>query len=140
MSARDDASPETGEIVEFAPQDFIAALRMMNFGDVVERLNTDYNALLREVNRLGRAGSLTLSVSLKPVNKGGVTQMEVFPAVNVRMPKQDMGADMLYVGDKGLQREHPRQKEIEGLRAVDKDNRLPARTIENVEARTVRTA
>lgn len=131
--------PETGEIVEFAPQDFIAALRMMNFGDVAERLTTDYNELLREVSRLGRAGSITLTIGLKPVNKGGVTQMEIYPSVNVKLPKQDMGADVLYVGDKGLQREHPRQKEIEGLRAVEHDNRSSARIVD-VEPRTARTA
>lgn len=126
---------ESGEVVEMAPQDFIAALRMMNFGDVIERLNTDYNELLREVKRLGRSGSLTLSIGLKPVNKGGVTQMEIYPSVNVKLPKQDMGADVLYVGDKGLQREHPRQKEIEGLRAVERDNKLGMRVVDDVEPR-----
>lgn len=135
----ENVDPGTGEIVQFAPQDFMQVLRALNFGDVAQKLTSDYNELLRETTRIGRAGSITLSITLKPVNKGGVTQMEIYPSVNVKLPKQDMGADVLYVGDKGLQREHPRQKEIEGLRAVEHDNRSSARIVD-VEPRTARTA
>lgn len=139
MSLKSD--PETGEIVEFAPQDFMQVLRALNFGDVAQKLTSDYNALMRDVMRLNKTGSITFKLTLKPVTKAGVTQMELYPMVSVTAPKEEMGADVMYVGDKGLQREHPRQKEIEGLRAVDHDNRAPARSITDVEVRQpVRTA
>lgn len=131
--------PTSGEIIEMAPQDFQVALRMMNYGDVVKALNDSYNELLREVIRLGKGGSLTLKVAIKPVTRGGVTQMGIFPTVSNVLPKQEMAEDLLYLGERGLQREHPRQREIEGLRAVDADNRA-ARAIEDVEPRTVRVA
>lgn len=137
----DRVDKETGEIVEFAHQDFIQVLRALSFGDVSDKLTVEYNTLMREVMRLQRQGSITFKLTLKPVNKGGVTQMEMYPMVSVSAPKEEMGADVMYVGDKGLQREHPRQKEIEGLRAVDRDNRSPARSIEDAEIKpTVRTA
>lgn len=140
-TAAERADPGTGELVEFAPQDFMQVLRALNFGDVAVKLTTDYNALMRDVMRLQKTGSITFKLTLKPVNKGGVTQMELYPMVSVSAPKEEMGADMMYVGDKGLQREHPRQKEIEGLRAVENDNRAGARVIEDVTPRsTVRTA
>ncbi len=132
--------PETGEIVEFAQQDFMQVLRSLNFGDVSSKLTTDYNALMRDVVRLNKTGSITFKLTLKPVTKNGVTQMELYPLVSVSAPKEEMGADVMYVGDKGLQREHPRQREIEGIRAVEQDNRAGSRIVD-VEPRTaVRTA
>lgn len=139
MTAADRADQQTGELVEFAPQDFMQVLRALNFGDVTHKLTEEYNALMREVMRLNKTGSISFKLTLKPVNKGGITQMELYPMVSVTCPKEEMGADVMYVGDKGLQREHPRQKEIEGIRAVDADNRFPARSIEDAEPRTVRT-
>lgn len=123
-----------------ADQDFLQVLRALNFGDVTERLTKDYNALMRDVMRLGKVGSITFKLSLKPVNKGGVTQMELYPMISVSAPKEEMGADMMYIGDKGLQREHPRQKEIEGLRAVELDNRSGARIVDVEAKQPVRVA
>lgn len=136
----DKVDPDTGEIVEMAAQDFVKVLRTLSFGDVAERLNRDYNALLRDVMRLGKSGSVTFKLTLKPVSKGGVTQMELYPVISVSTPKEEMGADMMYVGDRGLQREHPRQKEIEGLRAVDQENRSSARVVDAEPKPIVRTA
>ena len=51
-----------------------------------------------------------------------------------------MGADMMYVGDKGLQRENPRQREIEGIRAVEHENRAGARIVDVTPRETARTA
>lgn len=132
--------PETGELVEMAPQDFMQVLRSLNFGDVASRLTTDYNALMRDVIRLGKQGTISFKLTLKPVNKGGVTQMELYPLVSVSAPKEEMGADVMYVGDKGLQREHPRQREIEGIRAVEQDNRAGARVVIDDVTPKVRTA
>jgi hypothetical protein len=138
-STNETVDEDSGEIVVRSQQDFMTVLRMLNFGDVAKKLSAEYNTLFNEVMRLNRSGSVTLKLTIKPVNKGGVTQMELYPMVSISLPKEEMGADMMYVGDRGLQREHPRQREIEGLRAVDNDNRAPARAIVDVEAKqTVR--
>lgn len=139
-TAAERADQETGELVEWAPQDFLNVLRLLNFGDVATRLSTDYNALMREVKRLNRSGSISFKLTLKPVNKGGVIQMELYPQVSVSPPKEEMGADIMYIGDRGLQREHPRQKEIEGLRAVDQENRTGARVVDAEPRPIARTA
>lgn len=130
------SEPDTGEIIEMASQDFIQVLRMLNFGEVAQRLTKDYNELLREVTRLNRVGSITFKLTLKPSNKGGagVVQMELYPLVSVASPREEMGADTAFVGARGLQREHPKQREIEGLRAVEQENRAGAR-IADVEPR-----
>lgn len=136
----ENVNKDTGEIVVMADQDFLQVLRALNFGDVTDRLTKDYNALMRDVMRLGKVGSITFKLSLKPVNKGGVTQMELYPMISVSAPKEEMGADMMYIGDKGLQREHPRQKEIEGLRSVEMDNRAGARIVDVEPRQPVRIA
>lgn len=128
-TAAQQADPDTGEIA-MSQQDFVLLLRQLNFGAVAEKLNDMHAECLRESKRLNRAASLTLSVTYKP---GKNEQCEVYPKVTNTVPKEEMGADILYFGDKGLQREHPKQREITGLRAVDAENRGPARVAEVAE-------
>lgn len=96
--------------------DTIVALR---FGTLNDDLTTRLHELTQKCVETGRAGVLTLTLQLKP-GKGG--QIEVFDDVKVKLPKEERGSSIMFATPEGnLQREDPRQMQIDGLRTLDKD-------------------
>lgn len=96
--------------------DTLIALR---FGTLHDDLTKALHELTAACSDRGRAGSLTLSLALKP-GKGG--QIEVFDDIKLKLPKEEKGSSIMFVTtENNLQREDPRQLQIEGLRTVDKD-------------------
>jgi hypothetical protein len=60
---------------------------------------------------------LTLVLKLKP-GKGG--QIEIFDEIKISMPKEEKSSSIMFATPEGnLQREDPRQMQIDGLRTVD---------------------
>ena len=93
----------------------IVALR---FGTLHDDLTTALNELTRVCSERGKAGTLTLTIGLKPGKAG---QMEVFDDVRLKLPKDEKGSSIMFVTPDGnLVRTDPRHQEIEGLRSVDK--------------------
>lgn len=96
--------------------DTIVALR---FGTLNDDLTEKLHELTQKCVDTGRAGTLTLTLALKP-GKGG--QIEVFDDIKVKLPKEEKGSSIMFATPEGnLQREDPRQLQLDGLRTVDKD-------------------
>ena len=95
---------------------FTDTINSLRFGTLAEELTNKLNALTLKCTDTGKAGSITLTISLKP-GKGG--QMEVFDDLKVKEPREERGSSIMFSTPEGnLQREDPRQRTLEGLRDV----------------------
>lgn len=128
---------ETGEITPArAPKTFLQTLQEIGYGEVAEEATEHLVAALAASERLGKVSSVTVKLSFKPSKKG---QVEVYPQVTSSVPKEELGVSIMFMGENGLQRQDPRQKELEGLRAVEREERAAPRATEADEPRTLRT-
>jgi len=96
---------------------FTDTLNALRFGTLNDDLSTALNDLVTACSNTGKVGELTLKIKLKP-GKGG--QIEVFDDIKVNAPKEERGSSIMFATPEGnLQREDPRQLQIDGLRSVD---------------------
>lgn len=111
------------------PRSFTDVLNQLRAGETAEELTARYSDLTTKCADSGRAGTITLVISLKPGKAG---QIEVFDEIKVKEPKQERSATLMFATPEGsLQREDPRQRELPGLRKVDTDTG-EIRTVSNV--------
>lgn len=102
-----------------ALRQFNETVNALRFGTLHDDLSKALHDLTAQCATTGRAGALTLTLQLKP-GKGG--QIEVFDDIKLKLPKEEKGSSIMFVTpENNLQREDPRQLQIEGLRSVDKD-------------------
>lgn len=108
------------------PRTFSATVDALRFGELGTELTTKLRDLTKRCEDTGRAGSITLTLKLKPGNGG---QIEVVDDVKVTQPKEEKGTTLMFATTEGfLQRNDPRQQEIEGLRQVPADS-TPVRSV-----------
>lgn len=101
------------------PRTFSNTVEALRFGTLGDELTDRLCDLTAACASTGRAGSITLTLQLKP-GKGG--QIEVFDDVKLKLPKEERGSSLMFATPENfLTREDPRQIEIEGLRTVDQD-------------------
>lgn len=94
--------------------DTLCALR---FGTLTDDLSEALHELTERCTNTGKAGTLTLQLTLKPGKSG---QIEVIDDIKVKLPKEEKGTTLMFATPEGnLQREDPRQLALEGLRSVD---------------------
>lgn len=92
-------------------------LRNIRFGELLEDATKEMNELTQRVSSTGRQGSLTIKLTLKPGKAG---QIEILDEISSKLPKPERGSTIFFATPEGnLQREDPRQMQIEGLRSVD---------------------
>ena len=105
---------------------FTDTLIAIRFGELAEETSDALNELVQACASTGKAGSLTLTIKLKPGKAG---QMELIDDVKLKLPAPERGSTLMFATPEGnLQREDPRQLSIEGLREVKK----PAETMKEV--------
>ena len=101
------------------PRPFTDTLGALRFGTLNDDLSTELNKLVQACSSTGKVGELTLKIKLKP-GKGG--QIEVFDEIKLNAPKEERGSSIMFATPEGnLQREDPRQMQLDGLRTVDKE-------------------
>lgn len=99
------------------PRPFTDTLGALRFGTLNDDLSKALNDLVQACSNTGKTGDLKLTIKLKP-GKGG--QIEVFDDIKVNAPKEERGSSIMFATPEGnLQREDPRQMQIDGLRSVD---------------------
>ena len=97
---------------------FSDTLAQLRFGELSDELSDQLNALTTACSETGKAGTLTLSIKIKPGKAG---QMEIEDDVKVKMPQLPRGSTLMFATPEGnLQRENPKQMSLEGLREVAK--------------------
>ena len=99
------------------PRTFTSTVDALRFGTLADELTDKLRDLVSVCASTGKAGALTLTLALKP-GKGG--QIEVFDEIKVKEPKQEKGSTLMFATpENNLQREDPRQLQLDGLRSVD---------------------
>lgn len=76
------------------------------------------NDLVHATTETGKAGSLTLTIKMKPIG-GKAGQMELDTDVKTKLPAPTKGRTILFTTpDNNLQRSDPRQQTLDGVRDV----------------------
>lgn len=97
---------------------FTHTLNSLRMGEAQEELSKKLNECVCSAREIGKAATLTLSITIKPNGKG---QFEIIDKINTKLPSADKGITLMYdTPDGNLQRENPRQHTME-LRAVPHD-------------------
>lgn len=88
-------------------------------GRLVAELGEQLNALVEAVTTIGKGGTLTLKLNVKPATKAS-DMVLVTDEIKVDLPKPDAEASLFYVdGDANLTRHNPTQPDLP-LREVGK--------------------
>lgn len=89
---------------------FAAVLQDLNGGTVATRLGAELHDLIEKVTATGKAGTLTLSVQVKPIAKNATDTLNIAAAVVVKAPKEDAPVTVFFVdGDGNPTRNNPVQ-------------------------------
>lgn len=95
---------------------FTDVLRDMRFGETLDELSEEFNKLVAAVDNTGKAGSLTLTIKLKPSTAGAI---EVLDDIKAKAPQLSKGSSLFFpTVECNLVRNDPRQAEIPGLKEV----------------------
>lgn len=90
--------------------DTLGALRKGRFA---EDLGTELGSVVDAVRTTGKAGKLTVELTVKPLSAGDDVTLAVTDRITSRLPAPDVGQTILYAtGDGALSRRDPRQGEI----------------------------
>lgn len=102
-------------------QPFTETLRQIQRGTLLTELEDELAAVVNAVSESGKAGKLTLEITVKPASKGDTRQLLVDAAVKTKTPKPDAGSTIFFATEGGdLLREDPRQFKMD-LREVPKE-------------------
>lgn len=104
---------------------FLDTLTRLRYGQCVEDLTTELHQLLCAVNRTGRAGSLTLKIKVKPIDKSAsVERIQVSDDITVVTPRPERGSTFLFLdAQNNPSVNDPRQPQLE-LRAVPEPEKI----------------
>jgi len=95
---------------------FAVFLQEINDGRVHSRLTERLDALLHAVRDTGKAGSVTVTIKVKPATRssGVVDKVTLKGEVKADLPQNDAGEDFFWMTeDAELSRNHPRQSSLE---------------------------
>ena len=99
------------------PKPFTETIGALRYGTLNEDLSKALHELTQKCVDTCKSGELTLKIKLKPGSGG---QVEVFDDIVVKAPKEPKGSSIMFATVEGhLQRQDPRQMQIDGLRTVD---------------------
>lgn len=88
-------------------------LRSLGSGTFIDEASDALNKLVTAVDETGRAGKLTLTLSVKKASRGSGA-MVVMDEIKLALPKQDSRETMLFATPEGnLVTEDPRQQKLE---------------------------
>lgn len=100
-------------------QDFLSFLSDLRRGQAIEEYRQALVDLERSVRETGKPGSLTLTLTLKPVGKG-MDAFEIKDAFTAKMPIGEKGTTLLFADDAGrMSRRDPRQPQLPTMRDVN---------------------
>jgi len=99
--------------------DFSETLAALGGGIVNESLSSKLNELTRAVREVGKAGTLTLKLTVKPEGAGLGTMIGLSTQVTVKRPEPAMPGAIYYASDDGvLHADDPRQLKLRTLPPV----------------------
>lgn len=101
-------------------KNFCDTLEQIRYGELIKELSRELNALTRACSETGKAGTMSLTLKLKPGKSG---QIELADTVVVKAPEFERGSTLMFATPEfNLQREDPRQLRIDELRTISIEN------------------
>ncbi len=98
---------------------FTDTLREIRDGDALNEISAKLNQVVGAVRETGKAGTVTLKLTIKPAGKGNVSAIFVEDMITSKLPKHDTGSTIFFpTPEDNLQRKNPAQDELPGLRSV----------------------
>ena len=98
---------------------FIDTLREIRRGVSLDELSDEVTALVASVRETGRPGKLSYVLTVKPASKGDTNTLMILDAIKVTAPVLERATTVFYATTNNeLQRNDPRQPELEGLRVL----------------------
>ena len=104
---------------------FIQTLSRLNKGGSCEELDAHLARLTQQIRATGKAGSITIKLSIKPVNSDG-EMVEISDKISIQEPDLPRRSSLFYTTEEGtLSRQNPNQAElplesVEGGKSEDK--------------------
>jgi len=93
---------------------------LQDHGNTHDELSVALQDLVAAVTKHGKAGSLTLKLTVKPAAKGMEHVLSVMDQITVKAPAGERAERIFYSDEHGnLTRRDPRQPELPGMRALD---------------------
>lgn len=97
----------------------LTLLQNQRAGECLIELSEGLRALTKAVRANGKKGSMTLTISIEPINRAGGSAVGVTDVVAVKAPQMEREIGVFFANEDGsLTRNDPRQRELP-LRAVD---------------------
>jgi hypothetical protein len=101
------------EVDERFVRPFAEFLHKHNYGITHDQMSKGLHDLLESVKEVGKPGSVTLSINVKPIGKGDERQVMVGAVVKVKSPESRAAEQFYWLDDEGnLSRNDPRQPEL----------------------------
>ncbi|WP_337878411.1 hypothetical protein [Caldimonas sp.] len=95
---------------------FFDTLRDVRGGQVIDDLAEQMQELVRAVEATGKAGTLTLTLEVKPFKGAAEAAVVVKDTIKLKLPKHESAGTVLFATvDGNLQRNHPAQDELPGI-------------------------
>lgn len=93
--------------------DTIDTLKNLRGGAVLDEIGDELANLTRHVRETGRAGKLTITLTVSPVKKGQGDIVTIADEVRAKLPKLERPSTVLYTDETGgLSRKDPRQPDL----------------------------
>lgn len=106
------------------PGMFLDTLREIRRGVSLEELSDQLTAFVASVRETGRPGKLVYTLTVKPASKGDTNTLMLLDAIKTSCPALERATTVFYANSNNqLQRNDPRQPELEGLRVLDHPTR-----------------
>lgn len=116
---------------------FTEFLATVDVGELNKEATDALQDLTHACTETGKAGSMTITIKMKPIGRTG--QVELDTAVALKAPAPVKGKTIMFVTpDNNLQREHPKQTSLEGLRTADEEAEQAIRSVQEVEKQPLR--
>jgi len=117
--------PATGEVrpggttePERTIRPFLAFLQEHREGALQDELSEALNRVVEAVRQIGKAGTLTFVVGIKPAGRSH-NQVLIADDIKLKLPEPDREETVMYVDrDGNLTRANPKQMEMPGLKTV----------------------
>ena len=98
-------------------KNFCDTLEQIRYGELLQELSRELNTLTRACTETNKAGSISLTLKLKPGKSG---QIELSDTVTVKAPEFERSSTLMFATPEfNLQREDPRQLRIDELRTIE---------------------
>lgn len=96
--------------------EFVEVLSLQRSGTLAYDLGKQLSDVIAAVRMTGKAGAMTLKISVRPAQKNGGPAVNLSDEIKVSMPKQETAETLMYAHEDGrLSRRDPRQPALTGF-------------------------